>query len=461
MRRLIPVFEKVPPLAVLLFSAICLGQQPATEQTQSQAPVASESPAPLRVMVGKSLLINTTDRLKRVSVTDPEVADALVVTATQVLVHGRSPGEVSLLIWDEYERSRSFDLRVDVDVTAAAEEIKRIFPDEQIDVSASRSAIVLSGHVTTEDVTKHAGMVAGAYSKNVINVLSFGPVGAQEILLEVKFAEVDRTAVTQLGVNLFSPGTGNTVGTLTTGQFGGFQISRGAETTGGTTTGSSGQTNINLNQALNLFLFRTDINLGAVVQALQQKNLLQILAEPNLIAVNGKEASFLAGGEFPFPIVQPGQGFTAVTIQFREFGVKLKFTPVIMPNNNIHLQVVPEVSQLDFTNALTISGFTVPALSTRRAQTEFEVQDGQSFVIAGLMDNRVTDQYSKVPGLGDIPILGNLFRSKNAQKSATELVVLCTVHRISPSNEAPGKPKYPKPFLDKGKFDGGAPGGGK
>ena len=461
MRKLVPVFEKVSPLAVLLFSAICLGQQPATEQVQSQAPAASESPAPLRVMVGKSLLINTTDRLKRVSVTDPEVADALVVTATQVLVHGRSPGEVSLLIWDEYERSRSFDLRVDVDVTAAAEEMKRIFPDEQIDVSASRSAIVLSGHVTAEDVTKHAGMVAGAYSKNVINVLSFGPVGAQEILLEVKFAEVDRTAVTQLGVNLFSPGTGNTVGTLTTGQFGGFQISRGAETTGGTTTGSSSQTNINLNQALNLFLFRTDINLGAVVQALQQKNLLQILAEPNLIAVNGKEASFLAGGEFPFPIVQPGQGFTAVTIQFREFGVKLKFTPVIMPNNNIHLQVVPEVSQLDFTNALTISGFTVPALSTRRAQTEFEVQDGQSFVIAGLMDNRVTDQYSKVPGLGDIPILGNLFRSKNAQKSATELVVLCTVHRISPSNEAPGKPRYPKPFLDKGKFDGGAPGGGK
>src|SRR6266567_3495211 len=448
--------------SALLLSAICFAQQPGPATTPpTQAPAPSEGPAPLRVMVGKSLLINTTDRLKRVSVTDPEIADALVVTATQVLVHGRSPGEVSLLIWDEYERSRSFDLRVDVDVTAAQEEVKRIFPDEQIEVSASRSAIVLSGHVTTEDVAKHAGMVAAAYSKNVINVLSFGPVGAQEVLLEVKFAEVDRSAVTQLGVNLFSPGTGNTVGTTTTGQFGGFQISRGAETTGGTTTGSSGQTNINLNQALNLFLFRTDINLGAVVQALQQKNLLQILAEPNLIAVNGKEASFLAGGEFPFPIVQPGQGFTAVTIQFREFGVKLKFTPVIMPNNNIHLQVVPEVSQLDFTNALTISGFTIPALSTRRAQTEFEVQDGQSFVIAGLMDNRVTNQYSKVPGLGDIPVLGNLFRSKNAQKSATELVVLCTVHRISPSNEAPGTPKYPKPFLDKGKFDGGSPGGGK
>jgi pilus assembly protein CpaC len=464
---------------LFLLSVSCMGQQPATDATSQQGPPAAqgstpstqqavpaettpaeEGPAPLRVMVGKSLLINTTDKLKRVSVTDPEIADALVVTATQVLVHGRSPGEVSLLIWDEFERSRSFDLRVDVDVTAARDEIKRIFPDEQIDVSASRSAIVLSGHVTTEDVQKHAGMVAAAYSKNVINVLTFGPVGAQEVLLEVKFAEVDRSAVTQLGVNFFSTGAANTTGTSTTGQFGGFQT--GSGTAGGSTFGEGNKPSINFNQPLNLFLFRQDINLGALIQALQQKNLLEILAEPNLIAVNGKEASFLAGGEFPFPIVQPGQGFTAVTIQFREFGVKLRFTPVVMPNNNIHLQVVPEVSQLDFTNALTISGFTVPALSTRRAQTEFEVQDGQSFVIAGLMDHRVTDQYSKMPGLGNIPILGNLFRSKNLQKSTTELVVLCTVHRISPSTSPPPTPNYPQPFMDKNKFDGqGSKGGGK
>src|SRR5437660_4447941 len=175
-------------------------------------------------MVGKSLLINTTERLKRVSVTDPGVADALVLTPTQILVHGRSPGEVSLLIWDELERSRSFDLRVDVDVSAAAEEEKRVFPDEQIAVTPSRSAIVLSGHVSTEDVAKRAGMIADAYSKNVVNVLTFGPVGAQEILLEVKFAEVDRTAVTQLGINLFAPGLGNMIGNVTTGQFGGTKI---------------------------------------------------------------------------------------------------------------------------------------------------------------------------------------------------------------------------------------------
>ena len=452
---------------MLLTAGICFGQQAAAPTQQVQAPPANQGPAPLRVMVGKSLLINTTDRLKRVSVTDPDIADALVVTGTQVLVHGRSPGEVSLLIWDEYERSRSFDLRVDVDITAAAEEVKRIFPEEQIDVSASRSAIVLSGHVTTEDVAKHAGQVVGAYSKNVINVLSFGPVGAQEILLEVKFAEVDRSAVTQLGANIFAPGLGNTIALSQTGQFGSLTVHDTAQTT--TTTGTTTTTTttatppvVNISDFLNLFVARTDVNIGLVIKALQQKNLLQILAEPNLIAVNGKEASFLAGGEFPFPVVQPGQGFTAVTIQFREFGVKLKFTPVIMPNNNIHLQVVPEVSQLDFTNALTISGLTIPALSTRRAQTEFELQDGQSFVIAGLMDNRVTSVASKVPGLGDIPILGNFFKSKSLQKSNAELMVLCTVHRVSASAQAPATPKTPQQFLDREKFDGhAAPSGGK
>ena len=189
----------------------------------------SERPArrPLRVLVGKSLLINTKgDRIKRISVTDSAVADAIPISPTQILVHGRSAGEVSLLIWDEVERSRSFDLRVDVDVTAATEEIQRAFPDERISVTPSRSAIVLSGHVGTEDTAKRAGMIADAYSKNVVNVLTFGPVGAQEVLLEVKFAEVDRTALNQIGFNLLSTGAGNTIGTITTGQFGNTQVAQ-------------------------------------------------------------------------------------------------------------------------------------------------------------------------------------------------------------------------------------------
>ena len=455
---------------LLLFAASVVAatqDQPSTQPVPPQAPgpeasssapeAAAQGAAPLRVMVGKSLLINTTERLRRVSVTDDAVADAIVVTPTQILVHGRAAGEVSLLIWDELERSRSFDLRVDVDVTTAAEEERRVFPDEQINVSPSRSAIVLSGHVSSEDVSKRAGMIAEAYSKNVVNVLTFGPVGAQEVLLEVKFAEVDRSAITQLGINIFDLGKGNTVALSQTGQFGNLTV----HNTAATTTTTATPPVVTISDFLNLFIARTDIPIGAVVKALQQKNLLQILAEPNLIAVNGKEASFLAGGEFPFPIVQPGQGFTAVTISFKEFGVELKFTPVIMPNGNIHLKVAPSVSALDFANALTISGFTVPALSTRKAETEFELQDGQSFVIAGLIDNRVTDLYSKVPGLGDIPILGNFFRSKSAQRTNSELMVLCTAHRISASAQAPPLPVTPKPYMDKDKFDDRKPSGDK
>src|SRR6202049_1628679 len=422
------------------------GTQTTTLPPQSGQPQGS---APLRVMVDKSLLINTTERLKRISITDPNVAYATVITPTQILVHGRAPGEVSLLIWDELERSRSFDLRVDVDISACAEEERRVFPDEQITVTPSRSAVVLSGHVSTEDVSKRAAELAGAYSKNVVNVLTFGPVGAQEVLLQVKFAEVERSAFTALGANFISTGVANTIGTATTGQFGGF----------GTQQISQAATTETINNVLNLFLFRPDIHFGAVIEALQTKNLLQIMAEPNLIAVNGKEASFLAGGPFPFPIVQPGAGFTAVTISFKEFGVKLQFTPIIMPNGNIHLKVAPEVSTLDFSNALTISGFTVPALSTRKAETEFELQDGQSFVIAGLMDNRVTDIYNKIPGLGDIPILGNFFRSKSLQKNNSELMVLCTVRRISPSGQAPTPPTNPQPFLNPEKFDKTNPAG--
>ena len=477
--NLSPVVRRALSAALLLtLTVVAVAQEPpAAQQAPAQAPgpeasssapeAAAQGSAPLRVMVGKSLLINTTERLRRVSVTDDAVADAIVVTPTQILVHGRAAGEVSLLIWDELERSRSFDLRVDVDVSTAAEEEKRVCPEEQITVSPSRSAIVLSGHVSTEDVSKRAGMIAEAYSKNVVNVLTFGPVGAQEVLLEVKFAEVDRSAVTQLGVNLFMPGLGNTIATSQTGQFGSVQIHNTATTTqttpGGTstTTQTSTPPTTTINDFLNLFVARTDINIGAVIKALQQKNLLQILAEPNLIAVNGKEASFLAGGEFPFPIVQPGAGFTAVTISFKEFGVQLKFTPVIMPNGNIHLKVAPSVSALDFANALTISGFTVPALSTRKAETEFELKDGQSFVIAGLIDNRVTDLYNKIPGLGDIPILGNFFRSKSAQRSNSELMVLCTAHRISASDQPPALPVTPQPYMDKEKFDGRKPSGDK
>ena len=456
----------IPDAAAAGLSGGARAPVPSAVPSQETPQLPLQSGVPLRVMVGKSVLINTSDRLRRVSVTDPVVADALVVTPTQILVHGRAPGEVSLIIWDENERSRSFDLRVDVDVTAAAEEMQALFPKEPISVTASRSAIVLSGHVNSKEDAERAALIAAAYSKNVVNVLTFGAVGTQEVLLEVKFAEIDRTAITQLGVNILSTGAGNTVGAVGTGQFGAIAGSRvGTLPQSATSSGQAPGNNVisgaigtplqgspasfGTNSLLNIFLFRQDLNLGVLVQALQQENVLQILAEPNLIAVDGKEANFLAGGEFPFPIVQGVGGAQSLTIQWKEFGIKLKFTPTIMAGGTIHLRVSPEVSNLDFTNALTINGAVIPALSTRKAETEFEILDGQSFVIAGLLNDQIQNEVSKVPGLGDIPVLGSLFKSKSLQKTKSELMVLVTAHRVSPNIQAPPLPTFPQKFLDK------------
>jgi hypothetical protein len=200
---------------------------------------------------------------------------------------------------------------------------------------------------------------------------------------------------------------------------------------------------------LNLFLFDAKNSIGGVVRALQNKGLFQSLAEPNLIAENGKEASFLAGGEYPYPVVQGGGDRTSVTIQFKEFGVRLTFTPTIVGGDLVKLKVAPEVSSLDFANAVTLEGFRVPAISTRRTQTEVELQDGQTFAIAGLMNNTVTSQMSKIPGIGDIPILGYLFRSKAAQKNQTELVVMITptILRRGSTGVSPKLPDLVEPYM--------------
>ncbi|MBV8907145.1 MAG: type II and III secretion system protein, partial [Acidobacteriia bacterium] len=192
-------------------------------------------------------------------------------------------------------------------------------------------------------------------------------------------------------------------------------------------------TTATLTNLLNLSYFRPDINIGAVLQDLQTKNVLQILAEPNVLAMSGHPASFLAGGEFPFPTLQGGgAGIGQVTIQFREFGIRLKFVPSVTPRGTIHMMVNPEVSSLDYANGLTVNGFTVPGLSTRRVDTEVELQNGQSFAIAGLLDNRMTETLNKMPGISNIPILGKLFESKSVSKSNSELLVVVTPELVAP-----------------------------
>ncbi len=434
-----------------------LGTDVVAAQTPSaQRQQLSDVPQ-LTVIVSKSIIVNTAEPIERVAVTNTEIADAIVISPQQVMINGKSPGIVSFILWDRTGKSTSYDLVVEPDISLLQQQLEQQFPTENINVSSAKGTLVLSGTASDSHVAEKAIELAGSFAK-VINLLQLPPPpDTEQILLQVRFADVDRAATQQLGINIFSTGATNTLGSTSTQQFSSPFQNQDLSTIS-PAQGPGFVSQQVLRDVLNIFAFRFDLNLGVTIRALQQKNLLQILAEPNLLASNGKEASFLAGGEFPFPVIQGGQNINTVTIQFKEFGVRLNFTPTIMPSGKIRLKVRPEVSSLDFTNAVNIAGFFIPALSTRRAETEIELADGQSFAIAGLIDNRVTEIYSKIPALGDIPILGYLFRSRSLQKAKTELLVLVTPKLVKPLNpdQVPPLPENPKPFLDPQKFDGKA-----
>ena len=436
--------------------SVALVEQKATgalSTTNLQTP--QEQPVELHLLVGKSLVLNSPQILKRVSISDPAIASAVTISPTQLLLNGLSVGKASLILWNEQEKSVAYDLHVEFDIVGLRDTIAQLFPNENIQLSPSGASLVLSGTVSSKEVGDRVAAIAQTQSKSVVNLLVIPQLASGgQVLLQVRFAEVDRAAVQQLGINIFSTGFANTPGAISTGQFTPPSVANLTGTIPGGIEGT--QTTFALGDLLNIFLFRPDLNLAITIRALQQHNVLQILAEPNLLALNGREASFLAGGEFPFPIVQSGAATNAITIQFKEFGVRLKFTPNILSDGTIRLKVAPEVSALDFTNALAVSGFSVPALSTRRAETEVELKDGQSFAIAGLIDNRLTENASKIPGLGDIPIIGKLFRSRSVNKSKTELMVMVTPKLVRPlaPGQVPTMPDFKKPFLDNDKFDG-------
>lgn len=430
-------------------------QAPPPAAAQSGPPQEAEAPQTLHLLVGRSLVISSPTRIKRISLADPNIAEAVVVSPTQVVVNGKMPGGVSLLLWDEADQSQAFEVSVDIDVLGLSQKIHEVFPAEDVHIETSKDVIMLSGRISSAAVADKILEVVKNSSPKVTSLMEVPVVPtSSEIMLEVKFAELDRSVLSQLGVNLFSTGAGKTIGTTTTGQFGSFgqqKITDIFPVKGPQPNGPEQfVTEQTFTDVLNIFLFNPNIHFGAVIKALQQKNLLQILAEPNLLTETDKEASFLAGGEFPFPVVQPGQGFTAVTITFKEFGVRLDFKPTVTVDGKIHLHVRPEVSSLDFSNALTISGFVIPALSTRRVETDMTLEDGQSFAIAGLVDDQVTRTLQKIPGIGDIPVLGKLFQSRSLEKSKNELLVVVTPRIVQPvsADKAPKGPTFPQPFLE-------------
>jgi pilus assembly protein CpaC len=450
----------------LFFIALTGSAQTGTpQQPPAQAVVAPQTSAEtetVHILVGRSIIITMQARLRKIYVSNPDVIESTTTSPNEVVLTAKSAGSSNVVFWDEAGHSRMLEVSSDVDIADFRDALQQAYPNQPIEVRSEQGRIVLSGVVTDKDIADNVVKMASVYSKNVVDALLVHvPPHGRQIMLKVRFAEVDRGKMNTFGINIFSTGAGNTIGSVSTQQFSAPSSSSITGTIGQSATGTS--TTFNVSSLLNIFLFRPDLNLGATIEDLETKNVLQILAEPDLMAISGEPAHFLAGGEFPYPVVQGtvAGGAGAVTIQFRPYGIKLDFTGTIEPDNSIRLKVAPEVSSLDYSNAVVISGFSVPAISTRHAETTVELKDGQSFGIAGLLDSNTTIQLSKVPGIADVPILGLLFHSHSRNLTTSELLVVVTPTIVDPLGVPSPVPLLPKPVvpaLDPNRFDQHFPG---
>jgi pilus assembly protein CpaC len=397
------------------------------EHTSGQAP--NGGPGKLIVTVGKSLIIDSPLKIERISVANGDLAEAVAVKPNEILINGKAAGETSLIVWQLNGARLIYDLTVRISnarLDAVRQQVARDFPHEEINVTFENDTAFVRG--TVKDVTAADRVMAiAATLGKAVNLLNVQvPSVEPQVVLKVRFANVDRSASMQLSVNFLSNAFNQA-----------------------TQIGTGGLLGNGIGSAVNILLQRRDINLTAAIQALASKNLLEMLAEPNLLAISGQQASFLAGGEFPFPMVQPSAGGSAISIMWREYGVRLNFLPQVTPRGTIRLKVAPEVSSLDYTNSVTVQGVTVPALSSRRVQTDVELESGQSFIIAGLLDNSTSESLSKIPGISSIPVIGKLFQSKQTQKNNSELMVIITpeVVRPIPATEKVPELNFPNPFM--------------
>lgn len=390
---------------------------------------AQDAAGVIDLAAGGSNVIEAPANVTRIAIADPSIIDVLPVTSREIVINGKSPGTTSLLIWDAAGTRTWYNVRVSPDAANLEADLRRLFPGEDVHVQSTGQSVVLTGSVSNSGVAARMVALAGGSMGSadmIVNEMQLPRPG--QVSVKVRFAEVSRSALERAGVNLLYAGPDGRIVGSTAGRPGPFR----GEIGGGSTTV--------LSDAVNLFLFEPELDLTALIQALESNGMFRSLAEPNLLAAHGVEASFLAGGEFPYPVVQGGSSSGSVSIVFKEFGVKLDFTPYIQPGGNIRLKVAPEVSSLDFSNGLQIGGFSIPSILSRKASTEVELADGQTFAIAGLIDNSMVADYDKIPLLGDIPILGSLFRSKEMRQNRTELLVLVTPVIVYPADESPPVP---------------------
>lgn len=376
----------------------------------------------VEVARGQSALVTLPRAAERIHIADAEIADYVPVSPREVLLYGKAVGSTSLLIWDAAGRVQMFTVEVPADVAALERHLRNLYPGTDVTVTASGSTVILSGTIRDPGIVRRMIEIARATGATVINNVQ--APSAQQILLHVRIAEVARSVVEALGTDLF------VLNPQRLDQAFGREADKIVETL------SEG--------IVRLFLLGEDVQLDAVIRALKGTGEFRSLAEPNLVALEGEEATFLAGGEFPYPVAQAGAG-QAITIQWREFGVRLSFVPNVTNIGTIRLRVAPEVSSLDFANALTFQGFQVPAIATRRAESEVELRPGQHLAIAGLLDNELQQQVDRIPFLGHLPVIGALFRSRSGRQRQTELLVVVTPHIVEPVDMPipvpPGEPE--------------------
>jgi pilus assembly protein CpaC len=377
---------------------------------------------PINVLVGQSRVINFDRPIGRFSISNPEIAEAVMVRPDQVLVNGKAFGQVNFIAWEKSDsKFIVFDVFVRANLSLIDSQIRALFPRDDIRLSQANGSVVLSGTVADPATAAQADSVVQAAGFKTVNMLGSPVKSATQVQLQIRVAEVSRAKLRDLGASFAyqgSPGAG------------GFASGGGP---GSLSDIAGGVLNTTFNSAANIFLMGG--NTLQMIRAMQTNGTLRALAEPNLIAMDGQVASFLAGGEFPIPVIQAGGGGgNSVTIQFKEYGIRLNFKPTIIDEDHIRLELEPEVSTIDFANGVRFQGFVVPALRTRRARTGVELRDGQSFALAGLLDNSETRNMSKVPVIGDIPIIGNLFKSTQFQKNETELVFIVTADVVKPIN---------------------------
>lgn len=411
---------------------IALGTLMLSRPLGAEVVANTQTPPQIQLITGHNAVISTTTDYRKISVADPDIADVNAIGPRSILVLGKKTGSTQVMVWDDSDRSVVYDVLVSPNLSELEQQLKLVLPDSSVQVSDANGTTILRGRVANLDEAKQAGEIAAAFTGSAKTLNYLQVAGGQQVMLQVKFAEVARSALSQLGLNAgYADGVSSAASNI--GQIAPF--APGAPSIGG--LGGAGSLLNSSSPAVTLFgggeIGSTQIQ--AFLNALHQQNLSRVLADPNLVTVSGQEASFLAGGKFPVPVPQTSSGTaTAITVDYQEFGVRLRFTPVVLGDGRIRLKVNPEVSDLDFANGITNQGFKIPLINSRTVQTTVELSEGQTLAIAGLLNHTSAASVNSVPGIGQLPIIGSLFRSVSYQRNETELLVLVTPRLVNGLN---------------------------